>query len=97
MLSIGLEKLYKLTLGVAALDANQKWLTAKEMQDRKHYLFAMHEEVMVDLTARAAKSTPFVRELIQDVRTDPVVRPLVTVLQRYALSGRFYSLSVNLG
>ncbi|KNH15989.1 hypothetical protein ACU18_15410 [Arthrobacter sp. ZBG10] len=92
MLSIGVEKLYKLTLGLSALDANQSWPTKGEMRAFGHNLADMHTYVMADLSNRTATGTEYVRGLLADVQTDGAVIPLIATLGRYGQSGRFYHL-----
>lgn len=45
MLSIGVEKLYTLTLGLIALARDQRWPTKSEMQKQGHKLVPMHAVV----------------------------------------------------
>lgn len=49
MLSIGVEKLYKLTFGLIALDRNNRWPTKTEMQKQGHKLVPLHATVMNEL------------------------------------------------
>lgn len=92
MLSIGVEKLYKLTLGLSALDASQSWPTKDEMKAFGHNLVDMHTSVMTDLSNRTATGTEYVRGLLADVQADAAVIPLIAALGRYGQSGRFYHL-----
>ncbi|MCD4850584.1 MULTISPECIES: hypothetical protein [Micrococcaceae] len=92
LLSIGVEKLYKLTLGLASLDTNQSWPTIGQMKGFGHNLADMHSSVMAELSARTATSTEYVRGLVAEVEADPVVIPLIATLGRYGRSGRFYHL-----
>lgn len=54
MLSIGVEKLYKLALGLIALDRDHRWPTKSEMQKQGHKLVPMHAAVMTELQLRTA-------------------------------------------
>lgn len=92
LLSIGLEKLYKLTIGLADLDLNHEWPTAATMRDFGHDITRLHERVMGELRARTAESTDFVRGLVADVDSDPMVPLLIHVLHNYGDRGRFYYL-----
>lgn len=92
MLSIGLEKLYKITLGLVSLDHDHRWPSKAEMQRRGHNLLEMHEAVLGELHARTADSTPYVRGLVEEVEKDQVVAPIVAALDLYGRGGRFYNL-----
>lgn len=92
MLSIGVEKLYKLTLGLASLDTRQSWPTKAQMKGFGHDLAEMHSSVMAELSQRTAASTEYVRGLLAEVEADAVVIPLIATLGRYGQSGRFYHL-----
>lgn len=92
MLSIGVEKLYKLTLGLVALDQNRAWPTKAEMKELGHGLIAMHQRVMAELRARAANNSLYVRELIAEVDNDQVVEPIIEALDHYGRMGRFFYL-----
>ncbi|MBA3618009.1 MAG: hypothetical protein H0W56_00125 [Acidothermales bacterium] len=94
MLSIGVEKLYKLTLGLAALDRYQAWPTTAEMKSRGHKLVEMHEAVIGELRARTADKSVYVRSLLAEVEEDRVVRPLIEALDLYGCAGRFYYLDL---
>lgn len=92
MLSIGMEKLYKLTLGLIELDRNHKWLTKDETKSWYHDLVRMHGKVMGELRIRTADKSPHVRGLLDDVDADPVVVPIIEALDMYGRMGRFYYL-----
>ena len=92
MLSIGMEKLYKLTLGLIVLERDHKWPTKSEMQKRGHNLVPMHTVVMNELRARTADKSQYVRELVAEVDNDPVVVPIIEALDLYGRMGRFYYL-----
>lgn len=83
MLSIGVEKLYKLTLGLIALDRDQRWPTKTEMQKQGHKLVPMHATVMNELRARTANKSEYVRGLLAEVDNDPVVVPIIEALDMY--------------
>ena len=67
MLSIGVETLYKLTLGLIALERDHKWPTKTEMQKQGHKLGAMHATVMNELRARTTDKSEYVRGLLAEV------------------------------
>lgn len=94
MLSIGVEKLYKLTLGLMALERDRKWPDAGAMQERGHKLVPMHEEVMEALRTRTADKSDYVRGLVAGVDADPVVLPVIEALDLYGRMGRFYYLDL---
>lgn len=92
MLSIGVEKLYKLTLGLIALDCDHKWPTKTEMQKQGYKLVAMHATVMNELRARTADKSEYVRGLLAGVDNDTVVVPIIEALDMYGRMGWFYYL-----
>lgn len=92
MLSIGLEKLYKLTIGLDALNRGGEWPSRETMRDFKHDLTKMHGKVMGILTEGAKTKSQYVRELVHTVESDPVVRAFIHTLSIYGRQGRFYSL-----
>ena len=94
MLSIGFEKLYKLTLGLLSLDDNGKWPSKEQMKEYGHNLGVMHDHVMLELERRTANSTPYVRTILARTKSDPVVRPFINALDTYGRSGRFYHLNM---
>jgi hypothetical protein len=90
LLSIGFEKLFKLTVGIAALEREGVWPTRKLMKtEYGHQIVDLHAKVMAELQARA--SMPHVQALVADVAADPVIAPLMAALDRYAQEGRFYT------
>lgn len=92
MLSIGIEKLYKLTLGLIALDRDHRWPSKSQMRGRGHGLLVMHDEVMTELQQRSAGKSHYVRSLIEKVDDDALVLPLISALDMYGRMGRFYYL-----
>lgn len=94
MLSIGVEKLYKLARGVIILDQSHQWPTKAEMKNWGHDLVRMHEVVMGELRTRSAVKSPYVRERLADVDNDPIVVPTINALDLYGRIGRFYYLDV---
>lgn len=94
MLSIGLEKLYKLTLGLIALDDNGLWPSSEEMRKHGHNITRMQELVFLELSKRTVGITPYVQSLLDRTQQDPVVAPLVAALDMYGRSGRFFHLDL---
>ncbi|WP_028272462.1 hypothetical protein [Arthrobacter sp. UNC362MFTsu5.1] len=94
MLSIGLEKLYKLTLGLVALDDNGSWPSSVEMRAHGHNVTRMHNLVFLEIGKRTMEATPYVRSLLERTHRDPVVLPLIKALDMYGRSGRFYHLDL---
>ncbi|WP_026041039.1 hypothetical protein [Arthrobacter sp. TB 23] len=94
MLSIGVEKLYKLTLGLAALDRDRSWPTKAQMKVKGHNLADMHEAVIAELHVRTADKSDYVRGLLDEVQGDPVIPPLIAALDMYGRMGRFYHLDL---
>jgi hypothetical protein len=92
MLSIGVEKLYKLTLGLIALDVDKQWPSAKVMQANGHKLGDMHQKVIAELRERTRSKSRYVRGLLAKVDSDPVVIPVIEALDMYGRRGRFYYL-----
>lgn len=94
MLSIGVEKLYKLTLGLAALDRDGDWPAKTQMKNRGHNLGVMHSAVLAELRSRTSDKSVYVRDLLSAVENDRVVQPLISAFGRYGQSGRFYYLDL---
>ncbi|SDU62839.1 hypothetical protein [Jiangella alkaliphila] len=94
MLSIGVEKLYKLTLGIVALDRDQAWPSAQETMAWGHKLDEMHEAVMAELRVRTADTSEHVRARFAGVEADPVVEPVIEALDMYGRRGRFFFLDL---
>lgn len=92
LLSIGVEKLYKLTLGLIALDRDHQWRSRAEMKKHSHDLLAMHASVIGELQTRTATQTVYVRELLAEVEADDVLEAIIAALSVYGSAGRFYNL-----
>jgi hypothetical protein len=92
MLSIGVEKLYKLTLGLIALDVDKQWPSAAVMKTNGHKLGDMHQKVIAELRERTRSKSQYIRGLLAEVEDDPVVIPVVEALDMYGRRGRFYYL-----
>lgn len=95
MLSIGLEKLLKMALGLAHLAEHREWPPVAIFRDHwRHDLDTMLRETLDTLRARLdrANHRPYVESLLDAVERDPVLVPLVAALSRYGRQGRFYNL-----
>ena len=92
MLSIGFEKLFKLTLGLAELDLHREWPPVSFLTGYRHDLTRLHGDTMKVLQDRTASSSAYVRDLVSGVKADPMVPLLIHVLHIYGDSGRFYYL-----
>lgn len=92
MLSIGVEKLLKLNMGVARVARDEPWPTKAEMRVHGHGILRLYETVLEEATPGVQSSTPYVRGLFEAVLEDPVLPPLLAVLDRYGSYGRFYNL-----
>lgn len=93
VLSIGLEKLYKLALGLAALDDGGGWPSAKVMRGHGHGVKDMHEKVWRELRERTGGNI-YLSQLMDAAIEDPVLIPMVDCLDMYGLRGRFYFLDL---
>ncbi len=94
MLSIGVEKLYKLTLGLLTLQRDGSWPKAAKMKEWGHSLIPMHRAIMDELRSRTATRSEYLRGLVAQVDTDPVVPALIEALDLYGRMGRFYYLDL---
>lgn len=92
MLSVGMEKLYKLTLGLDSLDTDGRWPSTAAMKQLGHGLAPMHDLVMTTIRRRTRDSSPYVQELIAQVEDDLCVMPIIRTLDVYGRMGRFYYL-----
>jgi hypothetical protein len=92
MLSIGVEKLYKLTLGLIALDISKQWPSDSVMKANGHKLGDMHQKVIAELRERTRSKSQYIRGLLAEVESDPVVIPVIEALDMYGRRGRFYYL-----
>lgn len=94
MLSIGIEKHLKLVLGVIALDTSQQWPRKAEMMAYGHGIAELWDHVMIEIRERTSTKGDYLRGLVAGVDADPVLRPLLEVLDRYGRAGRFYNLDL---
>lgn len=94
MLSIGVEKLLKLTIGTISLDERQTWPSKATMMDYGHGISGLFDYVLLEILHRTEDSSDYVKGLVAGVVADPVTRPLLAALDRYGKSGRFYNLDM---
>ena len=97
MLSSGLEKLYKLTLGLIALDRDNRWASKAEMKQIGHKIGEMHPVVLAELVQRVKDKPPYVQQSIETVSTDPVLPTIMNCLDSYGREGRFFYLDLLAG
>lgn len=86
--SIGVEKVLKVTLGLAAVAAGDRWPNGK---DYGHHLSNMNEQLTEHLHkwATDTSATPWVWSLLDRLRDDPIWPALLKILDTYARTGRF--------
>lgn len=94
MLSIGVEKLLKLTIGAISLDERHTWPSKATMMSYGHGIAELFDCVLSEILNRTADSSDYVKGLVAGVVSDPVTRPLLAALDRYGRSGRFYNLDM---
>ncbi len=94
LLSIGVEKLLKLTVGVVSLDETTSWPSKSTMTAFGHGIDDLFDHAMVQIRSRTATSSDYVQDLVATVENDIVLRPLLAALDRYGKSGRFYNLDL---
>lgn len=62
------------------------------MQRQGHKLVSMHSATMKELRTRTANKSQYVRGLLAEIDSDPVVVPVIEALDMYGRMGRFYYL-----
>lgn len=95
MLSIGVEKMLKLGLGVNHVSENRMWLPASVLKNEYRHNIVMMEGLLRDaIRVNIGRATHryWVDEAIAAVENDPVWPSLVAALNRYGQEGRFYYL-----
>jgi hypothetical protein len=92
--SIGVEKLSKLTLGLAALDRTGAWLTKPEMKALGHGVIDADAQVRAVLRSAVGRAThpTVVGPLLDAVDADKYWPLLLAALDRYGNAGRFHHL-----
>jgi len=94
MLSIGLEKLHKLSLGAIELELSNTWPDKKTMRSYGHGTLEMHETLMAHLNESAVGKSAYVKGLLEGVSEDRVVPEILRALDTYGRAGRFYYLDI---
>ncbi|QCB94737.1 hypothetical protein [Cellulomonas shaoxiangyii] len=86
--SIGVEKTLKVTLGLAALSRGEKWPNGQKFG---HNLVHMNGRLLqhLDQWQKDVSQSSWLADLLAGVRDDPILPPLLVVLDTYARSGRF--------
>ena len=95
MLSIGVEKLMKMSLGLINVAERGAWPSHAQFKNVwRHDLSLMNAELLVALRGRLHLAThrSVVEPLLLGVESDPGWQPIVDALSRYGVSGRFYHL-----
>lgn len=95
MLSIGVEKMLKLGLGLAHVADTRVWLPASVLKNEyRHDLIKMEALLREAIMHNVDRSTHryWVDQALAAVDADPVWPPLVSALNRYGQEGRFYYL-----
>ena len=95
MLSIGVEKMLKLGLGLLHVEENRVWLPARVLKnDYRHDLINMEALLREAIRNNVDRATHryYVDQALAAVDADPVWPPLVSALNRYGQEGRFYYL-----
>lgn len=97
MLSIGVEKLLKVSLGLSILDETGSWPSASIMKSEfRHGLKQMDSNLRTRLRegVRGKEYEEFISGLLQTLEDDPVWPAILDALDRYGQSGRFYYLDL---
>lgn len=95
MLSIGVEKILKLSLGLLHVEDNRQWLPLKVLKNEyRHDLIKMERLLREAIRERADRAAHryYVNQALTEVENDPVWPPLIVALNRYGKEGRFYYL-----
>lgn len=94
--SIGVEKISKILLGCAAIEADGRWPTLKMMMGWGHDIETLVTLLLKTATDHQADAvaTGYVSKLIDGVRSSRSMPLLFATLSRYGRSGRFHYLDV---
>lgn len=93
LMAAGLERLYKLTLGVMAVDRDGSWSDGKSFG---HQISKMHPEVLAEIERRSA-AKPYLQELLCEVRDDRVLPAVIRCADSYGREGRYFYLDTLAG
>lgn len=97
LLSPGLERLHKMTLGVCAIDDRGGWLTNEALRKYGHGIALLHEDALSQLESRTSTAAEALQQKVASVRADPVLPLLVDLLDLYAREGRYFDVDVLAG
>lgn len=95
MLSIGVEKMLKLGLGLNHIAETRAWLPLNVLKNEyRHNIVKMEALLRAAIRDNVGRATHrfWVDEALAAVENDPVWPPLVAALNRYGQEGRFYYL-----
>ena len=95
MLSIGVEKMLKMSLGLAHVAERGEWPPLTTFRDTwRHNIGNMQDDLMQTIRSRLPEAThpAYVESQLVEVENDPVLPLLMAALSRYGQSGRFYHL-----
>lgn len=95
MLSIGVEKLLKLSLGLLHVEDHRQWLPLDVLKNEyRHDLIKMEGLLREAIHERADRATHhyYVAQALTALDDDAIWPPLIAALNRYGKEGRFYYL-----
>ncbi len=95
MLSIGVEKMLKLSLGLLHVEEHRVWIPAKVLKfDYRHDIIKMEGLLLGGIRANLNRATHrcWADKALSEVEGDRVWTPLLAALNRYGKEGRFYYL-----
>jgi hypothetical protein len=92
----GVEKLLKVTFGVATVDDGRGWPSKATMKNAGHKIVELDATVRGIIAEQQSRSTApgLIRDLLQMTDGHPGVVQVLATLERYAVSGRFYNLDL---
>lgn len=93
-LSIGMEKLLKLTLGLRELDATGRWLSKVAMKTYGHDIVGMNDDVhsFIRDNPSTAANPSLVDDAVAATSNERLTHWLLVTMSTYAQRGRFYNL-----
>ena len=97
MLSIGVEKLLKMALGLTILNETGSWPSRTVMQNEFRHGSqrmdgALRAKLRLGIGGR--DGTPYITGILQAVEDDPIWPAMLATLDMYGRSGRFYNLDL---
>lgn len=96
-LSIGLEKLYKLSLGMMGINESGRWPKKEVMKKYDHDLTELHKQLISAIDDSISDKHSCASKLVDDMKNDPVLPELLKSLTVYGKYGRFYRLDLLAG